>query len=275
MYVEGAEGSAAPQVFPEAESISLTAIHAFDRLDLRAIAARTDGWLSSSPTTVRLADGSYSICLRYGVVVFIGSSDSARQDFLDFLGSIGSDPKSKPEVDVLRLTIRPDRLDRMVGEGLEIQDASLYRYQVIAEVLARSIVLSSYEAVLREAADLAEPLADDLASRGNSRHAARELLRSIGSVLHIRQQLVGRAEVTEKPDLLWDHPELERLFHLLNDEFEIVERNLALGAKLDLITETARTALDLVQHRATLRVEWYIVILIVVEILLSLFDRWF
>lgn len=274
MLPQVAERGMEPHVFPGASTVTLMAIHAFDRLDLRAIASRTDGWLSSSPTTIRLADGSYCVCMRYGVVVFIGSSESARHDFLDFLSSIGSDPKDDPEEDELLLKVQPDRPDRMVGDTLEIQNTSLYRFQVIAEVLARSVVLSSYESVLREAADLAEPLAGDLAVRGNSRHAARELLRNIGSVLHIRQQLVGRAEVTEKPDLLWDHPELERLFHLLNDEFEIVERNQALGAKLDLITVTSRTALDLVQHRATLRVEWYIVILIVVEILLSLLDKW-
>lgn len=275
MYDEGVGEVAEPAALDEPAYIVLTAVHAFERLDLRVIAARADGWLSSSPTTVRLADGSYCVCMRYGVVVFVGSSDTAREDFLEFLGACGAERKSQPEVDELRLRVRPERVDRMVADTLEIQSTSLYRFQVIAEVLARSVVLSSYEAVLREAADLAEPLARDLAARGNSRHAARELLRSIGSVLHIRQQLVGRAEVTEKPDLLWDHPELERLFHLLNDELEIVERNLALGAKLDLITETARTALDLVQHRATLRVEWYIVALIVVEIVLSLVDRWF
>lgn len=275
MYVEGAGDVAEPEVLTDATHIVLTAIHAFDRLDLRAVAAHTDGWLSSSPTTVRLADGSYCVCLRYGVVVFVGSTESARHDFLEFLSAFGSERKGNPEVDELRVSVHPERLDRMVADTLEVQNTSLHRFQVISEVLARSVVLSSYESVLREAADLAEPLAHDLASRGNSRHAARELLRSIGSVLHIRQQLVGRAEVTEKPDLLWDHPELERLFHLLSDEFEILERNLALGAKLDLITETARTALDLVQHRATLRVEWYIVVLIVVEIVLSLVDRWF
>ena len=45
-----------------------------------------------------------------------------------------------------------------------------------------------------------------------------------------------------------------------------------LNRKLELISRTAETVLELLQHRHSLRVEWYIVILIVVEILLTLYE---
>ena len=114
-----------------------------------------------------------------------------------------------------------------------------------------------------------EPLAAELAVRGQSGHSPRNLLRQIGAALLIRHQLVARAEVTEKPELLWDRPQLERLYMQLMDEFEISERNAQLEAKMNVITDTSRTALDLVRHGSTLRVEWYIVALILVELVLS------
>jgi len=40
--------------------------------------------------------------------------------------------------------------------------------------------------------------------------------------------MVGRAEISEKPELLWDHPGLEGLFVRLQDEFEIRERHQSL-----------------------------------------------
>ena len=84
--------------------------------------------------------------------------------------------------------------------------------------------------------------------------------------------MVWRVEVVEKPDLLWDEPDLERFYARLEDEYELRERALALERKLDLVSGTASTALDLLQNRRSLRVEWYIVALIVVEILLTLYD---
>jgi uncharacterized Rmd1/YagE family protein len=84
--------------------------------------------------------------------------------------------------------------------------------------------------------------------------------------------MVGRAAVAEKPELLWDHPELEGLFIRLEDEFEIKERHVTLGQKLDVITSTAQTLVQLQEGRHGLRLELYIVLLIVFEIGLTLYD---
>ena len=83
---------------------------------------------------------------------------------------------------------------------------------------------------------------------------------------------MGRVEVADKPELTWDNPELERLYVRLADEFELRERYAVLNRKLGLTARTAQTVLDLLQHRHSIRVEWYIVILIVVEIFLTLYE---
>ena len=56
-------------------------------------------------------------------------------------------------------------------------------------------------------------------------------------------------------------------------EAEIRERGLAMERKLGLISRTAQTLLDLLQARRSLRVEWYIVALFVVEILFNLYQH--
>ena len=85
----------------------------------------------------------------------------------------------------------------------------------------------------------------------------------------MQQKMVGRVETGEKPELLWDHPELERLYVRLAEEYELRDRDRALDRKLDVISRTVETLLGLVQTRSSLRVEWYIVLLIVAELLLS------
>ena len=84
--------------------------------------------------------------------------------------------------------------------------------------------------------------------------------------------MVGRAEITEKPEVLWDNPGLEGLFARLEDEFEIRERHVAIERKLNLISVTAHTVLELLGSKHSLRVEWYILLLIVLEILLTLYQ---
>jgi uncharacterized Rmd1/YagE family protein len=88
----------------------------------------------------------------------------------------------------------------------------------------------------------------------------------------VEQRMVGRAEITEKPEILWDNSGLEGLFARLEDEFELRERHAAIERKLGLIARTSQTLLELLSSRHALRVEWYIVILIVMELVLSLYQ---
>jgi uncharacterized Rmd1/YagE family protein len=78
--------------------------------------------------------------------------------------------------------------------------------------------------------------------------------------------MVGRVETSEKPELLWEHPELEYL--RLADEYDLRDRD----RKLDVISRTVETLLSLVQTRSSLRVEWYIVLLIIAELLLAAYS---
>jgi uncharacterized Rmd1/YagE family protein len=152
-----------------------------------------------------------------------------------------------------------------------LEDARLERLQLVADALAKSIVLALYEARVARSFDHVEPLALDLQG-GTTRGQAHHLLRNVGDALLSQHRMVGRAQVSEKPDLLWDHPELERLYLRLEDDFEIRERHVALERPIDLVSRTAQTILEILQSRRSLRVEWYIVLLIVVEILLTLYD---
>jgi uncharacterized Rmd1/YagE family protein len=97
-------------------------------------------------------------------------------------------------------------------------------------------------------------------------------LQHIGGVLLIQHKMVGRVEVTERPEVLWENPELERFYARLESEYELRDRSRALDRKLDFIFRTAETLLRLVESRRTLRLEWYVVALIVLEVLLSLFS---
>ncbi len=68
-------------------------------------------------------------------------------------------------------------------------------------------------------------------------------MQHIGDTLLIQHKMVGRVEVSEKPEILWDHPKLERLYVHLESEYELRERHLALERKLELISKTVETQL--------------------------------
>src|SRR5215211_6397073 len=98
------------------------------------------------------------------------------------------------------------------------------------------------------------------------------MLRTIGQALLVRQRMAGRIEIEEKPDVLWDNPQVERLHARLADEYELKERATALTRKLRVIDETTHALTDLIDTERSMRLEATIVALIVVEILIAFYD---
>jgi required for meiotic nuclear division protein 1 len=234
-----------------------------------------DETLAINPLALAIPGGGCAVLFRYGVVVCFGMSADQENAFLERLLPLTSEPHIWPEDENLNLRVNPTAREVIDANGcLWLQDTSSHRLQLVAEILARSQILSDNEARVAKTFEKIEPLAKNL-SKGHSRQKMKELLSYIGESLLSQQRLVGRAEVSDKPDLLWERPELEGLYLQLEDEFELRERHLAMERKLKVISNTARTLLDLLHTRRSLRVEWYIVILIVVEIGLILYELFF
>ncbi|WP_242058213.1 MULTISPECIES: RMD1 family protein [Nostoc] len=107
-------------------------------------------------------------------------------------------------------------------------ELSVERLQIVADILAKSVVLSHYETSLATVFDQIEPFAASLQSENRSRRQSRELLRQLGTTLLVQHKIVGRVEIIDKPELLWESPQLENLYLRLEDEYEIRERHNAL-----------------------------------------------
>jgi required for meiotic nuclear division protein 1 len=227
--------------------------------------------LARAPLAVKLAGGGIAVLFRHGVAVLFAASPEAEHALRERLAPLAEHRYRTPEIEELEV-----RADDAPPEGLQegtliVQSGSLERLQLIAEALSKSVLLGHYETRLKRDFDGIEPLALELERPGRIRGGTREHLKRIGALLLIEQRMVGRAEIGDKPELLWDHPKLERLNAIIEDELEIRERLAALDRKLELVARTERTLVELISTRHALRVEWYIVALIVLEILLTVY----
>jgi len=260
-------------LYASGSAVSARAILLGERIDLKGLELTQR--LAVNPLLISTGEGQYAALFRYGAVVLFGVNPLQEATFVDQLARLVGLPYAKGETEETRLRVDPAGEDGLEGGEIVLREVTAESLQVIADVLAKSVVLGYYEASLRSIFDAVEPLALGLKGGGRATPNDRDLLRYIGDTLLTQHKMVGRVEVGEKPDLLWELPGLTRLFSRLEDEYEIPERKVALDRKLELISRTVETLVDLVQNRRALRVEWYIVILILIEISLTLYQLFF
>jgi uncharacterized Rmd1/YagE family protein len=259
------------RLFADKDQITVRALFVGKRLELREFEKSTR--MASNPLVVTAGTEGCAVLFRYGVVVLFSLTSVEEVAFLENIRPFITSPIEDFEFEQVDVRVEMERNEGVDEHCIIVKNFTVERFQIIADVLAKSVVLAFYEANVAKSFDRIEPFAEKLRSEGSGGPQARSFIRHIGDTLIIQSQMVGRAQVAEKPEVLWEFPELERFYMFLEAEYEISERHVALERKLDLISRTAETLLDLLHNQRSLRVEWYIVILIVVEIVLTFMDK--
>lgn len=242
-----------------------------DRLDLKLF--KIADCLATTPLTLEVdVEGGIAVLFRYGVVVLFGVKSLDEVRFVESLKPLLTNAYATPEIEELEIHTGMDSIGVQSG-AVSLDEVSLEKLQVIADALSKNLVLTLYENKVANEFDKIEPLAQELATYGKVSAGSKKLLSKIGHMLLIEHRMVGRAEIGDKPETLWNFPLLEGLYASLEDEFELIERQSALDRKLGLISDTAQTLADVWDNKQLHKLEWYVIGLILFEIVLSLHDR--
>lgn len=241
-----------------------------DRLDLRAF--KIADCLATTPLTLEVdADGGIAVLFRYGVVVLFGVKTLDEVRFTEGLKPLVTNAYAAPEVEEVEINCGESGMGVQSG-AVSLDEISLEKIQVVADALSKNLVLTLYEKKVDGEFDKIEPLAQELATHGKVSADSKTLLSKIGHMLLIEHRMVGRAEIGDKPEVLWDFPHLGGLYASLEDEYELQERQAALDRKLKLISDTAQTLADVWDNKKLHRLEWYVIGLIIFEIVISLVE---
>jgi required for meiotic nuclear division protein 1 len=255
---------------PNDQVVTAHAILLGDRINTSGLEGET---LSTSPLAIRIDNEGIAVLFRYGVVVLIGLSQQQEQKLLEKLSARVSARLDRYEEETAVIKLAEEDEDQVPAGGpILIRAMSPERLLVISDVLAKSVVLAHDERRVAEVFEVIEPFARELATRGKARLNRTGILRLIGNALLVQHRVSGRVAITEKPDALWDRPDLERLYARLEDEYELQERVDTLNRKLAVISETATTLADIIDTQRSLRLELIIVALIALEIVITFYQ---
>lgn len=256
-------------LFDGASSIKARALQLGDRIDVRAL--EQGQRLASSPLVLQAGERGVAVVFRWGAVVLFHVAPVEEEALLDQLRRLVGDPFAKPEQEDAELRVAADKPEGVEASVIQVSAFTLERLQVVAEILGRSVALARYEAQVKENVAAIESFARGLEESGTGGILERQLKKHLGATLLIQHVMAARVEIGDKPELLWERPDLERLYARMEDEYELTERDKILDRKLALITRTAETLLNIVANKHANRLEWYIIGLIVFEIVLTLF----
>jgi uncharacterized Rmd1/YagE family protein len=169
---------------------------------------------------------------------------------------------------------RSAAVPRVGWDQVVISDASDASMGAIALLLAQSSALERYERAAERLVDEAHAIASHQARTGRPPRGTRALVRRVGLLMADRLELARWFYLVDRPEETWERPEVALLYDALFGNLELKERHQAMLHKLGAVESSTQVTFGLWHARWSNRLEWAIVLLIVFEILFSLYGLW-
>ena len=248
--------------------ITVRALLLGDRIETAGL-ERND-LLSRLPLAFRAGKNGIVALFRYGVAVLLGMSPLEEEEVIRQLDVRVVGPIKLREEETIQIEIAPDKDDQLMPSGVIVLKALTIEHALlIADALATSVVLAHDETNVATVFDVIQPIARELAQHGRTPGGRRAILKHIGNALLVQHRISGLVAVAEKPDVLWERPDLERFYARLEDEYELKERVDVLTRKLTVISDSAKAFADIIDTERSSRLEQIIILLIAVEIVIA------
>jgi uncharacterized Rmd1/YagE family protein len=157
-----------------------------------------------------------------------------------------------------------------VGGTLQLPALGPARVAAVALVVGQSAAMEYYERLVQDLFARTDALVLPLERRGTVSTRTRRLHRFIGEAIASRHEVLSVLHLLDKPDEVWDDPELDRIYDDLRAEFDLADRYQALESKLRGVQDSLELVLDVARDRRMWILEVSIALLILVELVLSL-----
>lgn len=210
-------------------------------------------------------DDSIVFIFRSGVAVVWGAEELLKtlESAIDLFSE---NPTPTVYSDTYFYTTDPEQPFGIDSDQFRIPDDSIEVKLSISHALARSIQLDSNENAVEAAMNVVGDLPSRLAKTGKIPMPAKSIKKLVGSILEAQFSINQFGLVDDRPDVFWEHPELEQFYKKTGTYLELQDRWNVLSDKIVALQEALDVLRDEVNTKNSHLLEWIIIILIVIEL---------
>ncbi len=215
-----------------------------------------------------------SMCLAFdfGALVFVNVPLEKRDRLIQTVeAKFEPDPHKLFPEDFL-IEVREGAAIEAQFDRVVVPELTLPILEIVSLLLAQSASMDYYDVDIQEISKKTNKIINHLQKSGRLPGKVPDLVRFIGTCIATKNDIIATLALFDKPESTWEVPELDRLYNALRIELEIQDRFRALEAKLRTIQENLVLLVDLSKHRTTWRLELTVVILILIEVLITLWQ---
>ena len=220
------------------------------------------------PLVTKLLKDQYAVLTKFGTVTFWNVPVRLRQQFL---GEVRPYVKSKKEhypYDEDTKVLVGGGMEKVTFEKVYSAHLNVEKIKIISYVLSQSVALERYEDDIESNLSDFETVVDNLKTKGKASFSEKKLLKQIGRVFSVKQTTVVHLALFDKPESIWESPDLETLYNRMSSEYDLKVRFDVLDKKIDYLSDISKMLMNFLAEKRNAFLEIIIIILIAIDIVL-------
>jgi uncharacterized Rmd1/YagE family protein len=226
--------------------------------------------MAGDPLVLSGPKNAHVVVLRFGAVVFWRCDPAVREQVLETIQRVlEMKPPSSEVRDTLLVRLgQPE--ERVNFRDIWLRNLTLEHIKIISEAVGQSVALKHCELSVTQALKNTSPIVQALEARGELKPSEKSILKTVGFTLAVREAVLAKISLFDDPAEAWQSERLSRLRNLLYDHFDIKKRLVGLHEKVTFLSDLNLMLMTLLQNRTSHRLEWIVVLLIVIEVIFSI-----
>jgi uncharacterized Rmd1/YagE family protein len=213
----------------------------------------------------------------FGSIVFVNFSPPEITDIVNYLRRIDKNVYTEAPfeyTDDYRIEVDADCAPAINNDCMMVSEAYDYQLEIVTGILAKSVALEKIEASINKLLDDVEKIVGYL-HKGYLSISDERLGRLSAQILGFKLDTISYIMLLDKPAITWNNNMAAELYDELSTIFELSDRYVNAGHKIETLMEITEVFSGLAHAKRGAKLEWAVIILILIEILLQLSDKLF
>ena len=224
---------------------------------------------------LKAPDGKQAFIFHFGSIVFVNCQHHESMDILQYIKHLDKSIQTaqiNDFTDDYCIEVSSEKEEVLSNDFMIVKAFDeTFHPEIIATILAKSAALEKIEAAIDGLLDEVEDIVAYL-NQGRLTASDEQLAKLSARVLGFKFNTISYIMLLDKPDITWVNPAAESVFNKMSTLFELQDRYEKIRHKSETLLDITQVFTGLAHAKRGTRLEWAIIILIMIEIMLSLYD---
>lgn len=213
----------------------------------------------------RVAEAKFFYIFQYGMVSFFNMSTEEIEMTIGYIKPFCRDFMEEKISEEVPVVIQTGAL-KVEFEQVILPEINEEMVRLVMLNASQSVALNRYSEITEELLVETNQHTQYLETNGKLDISGNKLKRFIGKVLNIKNKISENFYIFDSPEITWENQQLNKLNYDLKQSFDLKDRYNLIHDRIEIIKENLELFKDIMDHNESSRLEWIIIILIVIEV---------